>query len=122
MTENIDLIPLRNNLLIDFKFNETKEKIIMRIVQLKLNDIKYKFDNEFLNLVLNLIEHLIVKRDKINKKDLAILVFKELFSITDEEEKLLTANIDYLCNNGNVKKVSSYRLFKTCFTEWSKKK
>ena len=35
MTDNIDLIPLRNNLLLDFKFNETKEKIIMRIVQLK---------------------------------------------------------------------------------------
>ena len=64
MTENINLIPLRNNLLVDFKMNETKEKIIMRIVQLKLNDIKYKFDNEFLNLVLNLIEHLIVKKDK----------------------------------------------------------
>jgi hypothetical protein len=59
---NLDLVPLRNNILLDFKNNEVKNQIISRINSLGLDVQKYKLDNEFLNLVCNLAEHLINKK------------------------------------------------------------
>jgi hypothetical protein len=58
----LEIVSLKNNILNDVKMSEIKNKIISRLVELNLNDIKYKFDNEFLLLVCNLAEHLIVKR------------------------------------------------------------
>ena len=93
------------------------------LVQLNLNDAKYKFDTEFLNLVCNLIEYLVVgKKDKINKKELCLSIYRDLFGIANDDEMMITKNIEYLWANKNIKKVSYYKLFKTCFTEWTKKK
>ena len=53
----LEIVSLKNNILNDVRKFEVKNKIINRLVELNLNDIKYKFDNEFLLLVCNLIEH-----------------------------------------------------------------
>ena len=119
---SLDIVELKNNILIDVKYNEIKKKFIDRVVVLGLNNIKYKLYNELLNLVCNLIEHLIKKKDKISKKDLAMLIYQEVFNISAEEQLIIFNNIDYLFNNGNIRKVSTYKLFKTCFSEWTKKK
>ena len=119
MSDTIDLIPLRNNLLLDFKFNETKENIIARIVQLKLNDIKYKFDNEFLTLICNLIEHVVNKQDKISKLDLCISIFQQYYNLNNDEIDLLKKNIDYIHSNNNIKKINGFKI--KC-GDWFKKK
>ena len=119
---SLEIVELKNNILIDVKYNEVKKKVIDRIVELGLNNIKYKLDNELLNLVCNLIEHLVKKKDKISKKDLVMLIYQEIFSISTEEQLIIFNNIEYLFNNGNIRKVSTYKLFKTCFSEWTKKK
>ena len=66
----LEIVSLKNNILNDVKKSEVKNKIINRLVELNLNDIKYKLDNEFLLLVCNLVEHLVVKADKLDKKEL----------------------------------------------------
>ena len=89
---DLQIIPLRNNLLIDFTYNDIKVKVINRLIELNLNQSKYKNDAEFLNLVCNLIEHLVKKSDKINKEQLVITIYCEIFQ-TSEEEKERKAKI-----------------------------
>ena len=115
---DLSLIPLKNNLLVDAKYNTVKQKIIERVVSLGLQDEKYKTDNEFLSLICNLIENLVIKKDKISKSDLAIDILNHLFNLSDEEKDILRKNINFLCGQINIiKKVSYYKLFKTGFKE-----
>ena len=118
---DLNIIPLKNNILVDFKHQEIKTKILNRINELGLDINKYKTDIEFLNLITNLVEHLIKKKDKIDKKNMVVSIFQHHFNLTEEEINLLKSNIDYLCNNGNVKKVSK-NVFSTCFSKWIQKK
>jgi hypothetical protein len=118
----LQIIPLRNNLLVDYKYTETKNKIIARLNELYLCDAKYKNDNQLLNLICELIEHLVIKKDKISKKELAIDIYVAIFSLTDDEKKVLENNINFLWSNQMIKKVSIYKLFKTGIKEWFRKK
>jgi hypothetical protein len=120
---DLSIIPLKNNLLVDATFQAVKTKIITRVNELGITDAKYKNDSEFLSLICNLIEHLIQKKDKINKRDLAIEIISTLFNTTPEEKEALAKNIDFLCSQKNlVKKVSWYKLFKVGVREWFGKK
>ena len=116
------IIPLRNNLLVDYKYIETKNQIISRLGELHLCDAKYKNDNQLLNLVCELIEHLIVKKDKISKKELAIDIYLGIFGLTDDEKKTLENNINFLWSNSMIKRVSMYKLFRTGVKEFFRKK
>ena len=120
---SLSLVPLKNNILVDFKKNDIKSSIINRLRELNLDPNKYKLDVEYLTLVCNLIEHLVHKKDKIDKKKLVIDIFTELFgeSLTQEEINAIENNIEFIHQNKNIKKVSYYKLFKTGLSEWFKK-
>ena len=115
----MELIPLKNSLLTDSRYNLIKKQIIERVNELFIGEIgKYKNDNEFLVLVCNLIEHLVTKKDKINKQDLCVDICTRLFCLSEDDAALLRKNIDFVCAQKNlVKKVSFYKLFKTGLRE-----
>lgn len=115
---NLQIIELKNNLLLDFKKQDVKNKIIERVNELKLPLYNYKSDNEFLCLVCNLIEYLVNKKDNINKKDLVLLIYQELFGLTPEEQETLKNNIDIIHLQKKIKKVSMWKLFKCGFSEY----
>ena len=120
---DLSIIPLKNNLLVDSTYNSIKQKIIERIIHLGLQDHKYKSDNEFLTLICNLVENLVNKKDKISKKDLALDILTQIFNLNEDENAILSKNIDFICNQKNlIKKVSFYKLFKTGLSEWFRKK
>lgn len=109
---DLSVIPLKNNLLVDATFQQVKTQIVARVNELGITDAKYKNDSEFLALICNLIEHLIKKKDKISKRDLALEIIGALFNTTPEEKDAIGKNIDFLCSQKNlVKKVSWYKLF-----------
>jgi len=119
---DLSIIPLKNNLLVDATFHTVKSKIITRLNELGITDAKYKNDSEFLTLVCNLIEHLIQKKDKINKRDLALDIIGTLFNTTEEEKAAIGKNIDFLCSQKNlVRRVSFYKLFKVGMREFFRK-
>jgi hypothetical protein len=113
---SLDVIQARNHLASDLKFNEAKEKILKRIEEFP-NIQKYRNDIEFLLLVCNLIEHLIIKKDKVDKKELLLDIYKKVFNVDSGEISSLSKNIDFLLANGKIKKVSAYKLFKTGIKE-----
>ena len=119
---DLSVISIKNGLFSDFRFNEVKSAIIKRLTELNMIDLKYKLDNEFLTLLTNMIEYLVDKKDKINKKSLALEIMKTYFAATDEDLDIIGKNIEYLHNNRVIKKVSFWKLFKAGFCEWFKKK
>jgi hypothetical protein len=119
---DLSVITIKNGLFTDFRWNEVKLAIVKRLGDLNMINLKYKLDNEFLTLLTNLIEYLVVKKDKINKKELALEIMKDYFAATDEDLEIIGKNIEYLHNNRVIKKVSFWKLFKAGFCEWFKKK
>ena len=69
---------------------------------LKQNNSEYppnhilKQCSEFLLYVCKIVENLVVKNDKINKKEFVIDLFKDLVGLNDPESKLLSNSIDFL--------------------------
>lgn len=120
---SLDLVvPVKNHLLKNLKVDEVKREIIERIQKFP-NYNAYKNDVEFLLLVCNMIEHLIIKKDKIDKKQLLIEIYKQVFNnVTLDDVKALEQNIEFLHANKKIKKVSYYKLFKTGLLEWCKKR
>lgn len=113
---SLDVITARNHLASDLKFNGVKEQILKRLDEFP-NLQKYRNDIEFLLLVCNMIEHLVAKKDKIDKKELLLDIFKKIFDVDSAEVVALAKNIDFLLTNGKIKKVSFYKLFKTGLKE-----
>lgn len=119
---DLTVVEIRNSLALDVKRSEVKSQIKKRVNELGLNLATYKNNNEFLLLILNLIEHLVVKRDHINKKELALEILHELFTITAVERQTYDSNIEFLWSNKSIKKVSKWKLFKAGVCEWFFKK
>lgn len=118
----LDLIPIKNTILHDVQFNAIKDKIMNRLQELRLTDVKYVADAEFVLYVMNLIEHLVAKKDKIDKKELFVSIAREHLGASDEQIDLLKSLIEFLHVNKSIKKVSYYKAFKAGFSEWFRKK
>ena len=122
MTDLSQIVPVKNHLLKSVKMDDVIGQIRKRVEALP-NYSQYKNDVEFLLLVCNMIEHLVVKKDKIDKKSLLLEIYKQVFTgITPAELANVEANIEFLWNNKKIKKQSYYKLFCAGVTEWLKKK
>jgi len=119
---DLSIIPIKNGLFTDFREDQVKKTINARLQELNMLQPKYKMDNEFLTLLTNMIEYLVAKKDKINKKQLALDVMKDFFGATDEDLEVISKNIEYLHNNKAIRKISYWKLFKSGLCEWFFKK
>jgi hypothetical protein len=121
---SLDLVKLEHDLLEDFTKGDIKAKILERIKAFKFDDIsKYKNDNQLLKVVCNMIEHLVTKKDNIDKLELCVEIFKILYgNLTEDEITTIKRNVNFIWKNKLIKKISEYRLFKTSFLEWFSKK
>jgi len=118
----LEIIPLKNNILQEVRFNEVKDTIVLRLQHLKLLDKKHMLDPEFLIYLMSSIEYLVNKKDKLNKQELIFSILKDVFNAQEEEILAIQKIMDFLLANKAIKKVSYYKLFKTCVSEWLKKK
>ena len=120
---DLQIVPLQNNLLVDWKKQSIKTKIISRLNELNINIANYKTDSDFLILVCNLAEYLVnTKKDNINKKELVISVYMDLFGLTPEEQETLKNNVDIIHLQNKIKKVPMWKLFKCGVYELFRKK
>ena len=103
---NVDLINPKNNLLKSQKFSDILALLKQKIAEYPPNHV-LKQCNEFLLYVCKIVEEVVVKGDKINKKDFVIDLFKQLFSLNYPECKLVSSSIDFLWSNGLISKIKT---------------
>lgn len=118
----MDLVPLKNSIFHDVRMNEVISKILEKLNELKLMERKYVGDGEFILYLMNLVENLVDKKDKIDKKKLIMDLFKNHYGATPAELDLIDKMIEFLHTNHKIKKVSYYKMFKAGLCEWFKKK
>jgi hypothetical protein len=107
---NLDLVAITPNLSLEIRQNEVKAKIVARLIELKLNDVKYKTSQDILLLVANLIEHLINDK-KINKKQILLDVFTTVYNIQPNDRLIIEQQLEFLHSNKAIKKLSRFYLF-----------
>ena len=110
---DVDLINPKNNLLKAQKFNDVLALLKQKVAEYPTTYV-LKQCNEFLLYVCKIIEEVIIKADKVNKKDMVIDLFKSLFSITEPESKLLSNSIDFLHSNGMINKIKNTKKMWKC--------
>jgi hypothetical protein len=118
----MDLIPLRNGLFHDVRLNEIIGTVVGRLNELKLIDRRYVGDAEFVLYLMNILEHLVEKKDKIDKKALLKEIFRNHYGATEGDLVIIDKMVDFLHASKQVKKVSYYKIFKCALKEWFKKK
>lgn len=111
MSSSLTLVAVQPNLASDIKRQEIIKKIQDRITELNLRLPDYKNNTEFVLLVLNLVEHLVKKKYKIDKKKLAVHILSTLLNLNAQEISALETNIEFLHANKMIKKVSWYYAF-----------
>ena len=106
-----NLIQPKNSLALKIKSDSIKTKIVERISKFE-NLQSYRNSQEIIVLICNSIEHLVSKGTKIDKLDLAIRICNDLFvNLTDEEKESIKSIIEFIHQNGFIKRVSYYKLF-----------
>jgi hypothetical protein len=117
-----NLIVPKNGLAQDIKFADIKNTIVLRLEKIE-NLQDYKLNHEFLVLACNLIEHFVKKKFNIDKQSLLISIYDRLFqNLTDDDKAQIKSNLQFIYDNGHIKKVPNYKLFCVSLTEWLKKK
>ena len=100
------LIPLQNKLKMKKKFKD--------IVELIINDVKtnipefeeHKLDCEMILRICNIVEYLVKKKYKVDKKQVVLHVFELLFpDITNDNLDFVSNTIDFLFQHDQIKQV-----------------
>ena len=103
---DVDLINPKNNLLKSQKFADILALLKQKVGEYPPNHI-LKQCSEFLLLTCKIVEEVIKKGYKVNKKEVVIDLFKALFSLTEPESKILSSSIDFLWSNGLITKIKT---------------
>ena len=103
---DIDSINPKNNLLKSQKFGDILALLKQKVGEYPPNHI-LKQCSEFLLLTCKIVEEVIKKGDKVNKKEFVIDLFKQLLSLNDPECKLLSNSIDFLHSNQMISKIKT---------------
>jgi Rps23 Pro-64 3,4-dihydroxylase Tpa1-like proline 4-hydroxylase len=116
---------------VDFKHNlkrlqteaELKEMITTKIREIPTYQA-LKYDVELTLFICNLIENATKDKNvkKFNKKDFVINVMSELFTLSENDKKILGDQIEFLKANGKIKRVGYIKILRTYFYGWAKRK
>jgi hypothetical protein len=125
---NFSYLKPANGLWKETKVKKVQDRILQKISELPEEVRKNKHSMEMLLLVCNCIEHSIDNKKKpdkikIDKKILLIQIYKELYgNLSPADCDLFEKNIEFLHDNGHIKKESLLKV--CCYTvvDWVKRK
>ena len=114
---DLSLIKPKNQLLKAQKLNDLINIVKQKVCEFPASH-NLKSCQEFLLMVCNLVEEIVKKSDKINKKELVINVLKSVLVLSEAESKLVDASIEFLWSNDLIQKIPSSKKA----VKWLKKK
>lgn len=105
-------IVFKSSVLAHVVFEEVLKQLLLQLKAIP--DVqKFKFSNEFVQLVCTVVENTIKRKHKIDKKHLVISILVRLFDLKPEDEPRIAEQIDFLINNKLVKKAGNLFLRKS---------
>ena len=118
-----NLIPLKNNLKNLNDLAILKQMVVCKIQSLP-NYQTLKGDVELILYACNTLEnaHVDLKASKINKRELVVSVFGELFNLSDEEKQNLNNTVQFLFDHGKIKQIKKVVVYTNAFVNWLVKK
>ena len=125
MADPTAVIQPKNSLLREQHKNDLINKIALRIQAIP-GYHSLKNDLELLGMCCNIVEYLIDNEKmkqksgkRFDKKEIVIKAFEKAYSSLVEQEKVnLDRNIEYLHENGFIKKPTIYKIFKHTLCDW----
>ena len=125
MSSNFCYIMPKNSLAKDIQIQKLVVKIMEKITDIPFHT-EYKNNMELLKMVCVMIEHAIDNKDKqhkIDKKDIVFQVYNRVFgSLNSQHIKDLEANIQYLWENGQIRKKGILSIIKHSVCDWFSRK
>lgn len=97
--------------------DKVKDEIITRMKALALDKGIFKLDVKVLLWVCVCLESSIGKETKVNKKELALDIFRHVYGLSQADTDVIANNIDILHATKRIKKKHYFRLFLTSIRE-----
>ena len=118
-----NLIPLKNSLKGLNDLAQLKQMIVSKIQSLP-NYQTLKGDVELILYACNTLEnaHVDLKASKINKRQLVVSVFAEIFNLNDEEKLTLSNTIQFLFDHNKIKQIKQVLVVGNVLKNWFIKK
>ena len=92
-----------------------REAIIKKVQEIdKVETLK--FDNQFLIFLCTCIENGV--EIKLDKKELALDIFNHIFELSPDDKVIISRSIDFLCDNGMIKKINSIKKWSRITSNW----
>jgi len=109
------------------------ERQLITIIDERVKELpdhnKLRLNTELIKFVCNLVENAVFetkkekkKHTKINKKNLVVRTLNNIFDYAEAEKILIDERIEFLWNNGDIKKIPFIKKWAIIVFEWIKKK
>ena len=118
-----DLIPLKNSLKNLNDAETLKQKVVSKIQNLP-NYQSLKNDVELILFACNILEnaHKDAKASKVNKSQLIVSIFAELFNLDDQEKLTVSNTVQFLFDHSKIKQVKQVLVVGNVVKNWFIKK
>lgn len=97
--------------------DDLKARIIKRLREVNLDKPEYKLEVKCILFVCVMIESAISPQQKIDKRGFLLDIFKQLYSLSAEEEHMIKSTVELLHTGKRIKKKSWYKLYCTSVLE-----
>ena len=123
MSSSTDLIPLKNSLKSLSDLALLKQMVVSKIQSLP-NYETLKNDVELVLFACNVLEnaHKDLKGTKLNKRQLIVLVFAEIFNLDDQEKLTVSNTVQFLFDHSKIKQVKIVLVVGNVIINWFLKK
>ncbi len=121
--KTLDLLTLKHSL----KRSQVETNICNNIIE-KINQIpnfqEFKTNPEMIKLICNAIENEVYHNSlkKVNKKEMALNIFKRVFEINEQEEKIIDDSIEFLHANKQIRLISTSKIVIYNIGDWFSRK
>lgn len=124
MSSSFVFVNPQNALYRDAKVSKLVNKILDKVSSIP-NYQEHRQDMELLRMITIMIEHSVNNKDKkvkIDKADIVFQIYNKLFDkITPSEINSIKSNIEYLHNNGHIKKIGCINVIVGILKDWFKR-
>lgn len=123
MSSSTDLIPLKNSLKSLSDLALLKQMVVSKIQSLP-NYETLKNDVELVLFACNILEnaHKDLKATKLNKRQLIVSVFAEIFNLDDQEKLTVSNTVQFLFDHSKIKQVKKVLVVGNVIKNWFLKK